>query len=42
MLETIKNGFENAQRLTVAEMLVLAVVVGLIVAIAIPAYQSLN
>ncbi len=42
MLETIKTGFENAQRLTVAELFVIAAVVGLIVAIAIPAYQSIS
>jgi hypothetical protein len=41
VIHTIKTGINTAQRLTLPELLVLAVVVGLIVAICIPAYQSL-
>jgi hypothetical protein len=41
VIHSIKNGIESVQRLTVAELLVLTVIVGLIVAIAIPAYQSI-
>jgi len=37
----MRSGIQTAQRLTVVELLMIAVLVGLVVAIAIPAYQSL-
>ena len=41
VIHSIRNGIQTAQRLTVVELLMIAVLVGLVVAIAIPAYQSL-
>ena len=41
VIHSLRSGFDTARRLTMPELLVLAVIVGLIVAIAIPAYQSI-
>ncbi len=42
MIHSMKSGFHTARRLTLPELLVIAVIVGLFVAIGIPAYQSVT
>jgi hypothetical protein len=42
VIHTIKSGFHTAQRLTGVELAMIAVLVGLFIAIAVPAYQSLT
>lgn len=42
MIHSIRNGIHTAQRLTGVELVMIAVLIGLFIAIAIPAYQSLS